>query len=90
MLMLDQAKQLFHAGNVRRIVVTQGDRTVVDLPLTAGAVGAVLAPWLAAVGVLVALVTGCTIRLKRPEEPAPGTAPGRDALPPSDGQSAGA
>ncbi|HEY7030979.1 MAG TPA: DUF4342 domain-containing protein [Thermomicrobiales bacterium] len=84
--MLDQVKRLIHAGNVRRIVVTQGDRTVVDVPLTVGAVGALLAPWLAAAGTLVALVTGCTIRLKRTEEPVPTAAQERDAtLPPDEG-----
>jgi hypothetical protein len=88
--MRDKVMQLIHAGNIRRIVVTQGDRTVVDVPLTAGAIGALLAPWLAAVGTLVALVTGCTIRLKRTEEPTPGTAQVRAGTPPPDGEAAGA
>ena len=88
--MRDQVKRLIHAGNVRRIVVTQGDRTVVDLPLTAGAVAVLLAPWLAAAGTLAALVTGCTIRLKRTEAPAPAAARERDAIPPSDGDATSA
>jgi len=58
-------KRLFHEGNRRHVVVTQGERQVVDFPLTIGVIGAVLAPPLAALGVVVALITGCSIAVKR-------------------------
>jgi len=65
--LLDRVKQLVHEGNVRRIVISQGERTVAEFPLTAGVVGAVFAPVLAAVGALAALLTDCSIAVEREE-----------------------
>jgi Domain of unknown function (DUF4342) len=62
---VEKLKQLIHEGNVRRVVVKQGDRTVAEFPLTAGVVGAVLAPVLAAIGALVALLRDCSIEVER-------------------------
>ena len=62
---LDKLKELIHEGNVRRVRVRQGDRTVAEFPLTAGVVGAVFAPVLAAVGALVALANDCSIEIER-------------------------
>lgn len=62
---IDKVKQLVHEGNVRRIVIKQGTRTVAEFPLTAGVVGTVLAPPLAAIGALAALLTDCTIEVER-------------------------
>jgi hypothetical protein len=61
---IEQVKQVIHEGNVRRIVVKQQGRTVAEFPLTAGVVGAVLAPVLAALGALVALIKDCTIEVE--------------------------
>ena len=58
-------KQLLHEGNVRRVIVKQGDETVAEFPLTFGVVGTVLAPVLAAVGALAALLSKCTIEVVR-------------------------
>jgi hypothetical protein len=58
-------KQLIHEGNVRRVRIRQGSRTVAEFPLTAGVVGAVIAPTLAAIGALVALIKDCTIDVER-------------------------
>ena len=58
-------KQLVHEGNVRRVVVKQGRRTVAEFPLTAGVVGTLLAPVLAAIGALVALLNDCSIEIER-------------------------
>jgi hypothetical protein len=60
-------KQLINEGNVRRISIKQGEHTIVELPLTGGVAGAVLAPWLAAVGAIAALVTDCSIVVERVE-----------------------
>jgi hypothetical protein len=62
---VDKLKQIIHEGNVRRVVVKQGGRTVAEFPLTAGVVGAVLAPVLAAIGALVALLKDCSIEVER-------------------------
>jgi Domain of unknown function (DUF4342) len=64
---LERVKQVIHEGNVRRVVIKQEERTVAEFPLTIGVVGAVLAPVLAAMGALVALLTDCTIELERVE-----------------------
>jgi hypothetical protein len=72
--LLDKVKDLIREGNVRRIVIAQGDRTVAEFPLTAGVVGAVLAPMLAAVGALAALLTECSISIER-EKTAAGAGP---------------
>ena len=68
--LVDTVQQLLHEGNVRRIVIKQGDHTVVEFPLTVGVVGANAAPTLAAVGAIAALLTDCTIEIER-DEPAP-------------------
>ena len=61
----DKLKQAVHEGNVRRVVVKHDGRIVAEFPLTAGVVGVVLAPVLAAVGALVALMKDCTIEVER-------------------------
>ncbi len=72
--LLERVKELIHEGNVRRIIIRQGDRTVAEFPLTVGLVGTVGAPILAAVGALAALLTNCSIAVER-EQPAPGGGP---------------
>lgn len=58
-------KKLVHEGNVRRIIVEHEGKTIAEFPLTAGVVGAALAPIVAAIGALVALVQDCTIHVER-------------------------
>jgi hypothetical protein len=62
---LERFRELMHEGNVRRVVVKHQGRTVAEFPLTAGVVGVVIAPVLAAVGALVALLKECTIHVER-------------------------
>lgn len=71
--MAQEVKRLIHEGNVRRVVVRQAGRTVAEFPLTAGVVGAVIAPVLAAIGALVALSKDCTIEVEREVPPVPPT-----------------
>lgn len=64
--LLARVKALIAEGNVRRITVKNKEgKTVVELPLTIGVVGAALAPVLAAVGAMAALVTECSIVVER-------------------------
>jgi len=58
-------KDLIHEGNVRRVVIQHDGRTIAEFPLTAGVVGAVLAPVLAAIGALVAVLQDCSIHVER-------------------------
>ena len=62
---LDKLKELLREGNIRRVRVRQGDRTIAEFPLTAGVVGAVLAPCLAAIATIVALAQDCSIDVQR-------------------------
>lgn len=64
--LLAKVKQLIAEGNVRRIIIKNKDgKELIHLPLTIGVVGAVLAPALAAVGAIAALVTECSILVER-------------------------
>ena len=62
---LDKLRDLLHEGNVRRVRVRHGGRTIAEFPLTAGVVGAVFAPGLAAIGAIVAIAKDCTIEVER-------------------------
>ena len=62
---LDKLRDILHEGNVRRVRVRNGGRTIAEFPLTAGVVGAVFAPGLAAIGAIIALAKDCTIEIER-------------------------
>jgi VanZ family protein len=64
--LLAKVKSLVNEGNIRRIIIKdESNKVLVELPLTIGVVGAILAPVLAAVGAIAALVTKCTIVVER-------------------------
>ncbi len=63
--LLEQVKQIVREGNVRRVVIKQGANVVAEFPLTAGVVGTLLAPVLAAIGALIALLNDCSIEIER-------------------------
>jgi hypothetical protein len=61
-----RAKELIREGNVRRLIVKNDQgHTVVELPLTAGVVGALLAPAWAALGAIAALAAHYTLVVER-------------------------
>lgn len=67
--LLKKVKELIAEGNVRKITVKNKEgKSIVELPLTIGVVGAALAPLLAAVGAIAALVTECTIVVERDDK----------------------
>jgi len=63
--LLEKLKDLIHEGNVRRVRIQHQGRTVAEFPLTAGIVGVVLAPVVAAVAAIIALLKDCTIEVER-------------------------
>jgi hypothetical protein len=63
--LLDAVKRLVHEGNVRRVIIKQDARVIAEFPLTVGVIGTVLAPMLAAVGAIAAVITDCTIEVER-------------------------
>ncbi len=65
---VDKVKELIHAGNIRRIILKNEEgRTVIEIPLTLGVVGAALLPVLAAVGATAALAASMTIVVEKIE-----------------------
>jgi len=64
--LLAKIKELIHAGNIRRIIIKDRDgKTMIEFPLTFGVVGAVLAPTLAAIGAVAALIGEATIVVEK-------------------------
>ena len=62
-------KKLVREGNIRRISIKNKEgRTLIEIPLTFGVVGALFLPTLAAIGAIAALVTECTIVVEKVEE----------------------
>ena len=69
--LLGKVKELIHEGNVRRLIIkNEAGETLVEVPLTVGVVGALVAPVAAAIGAIAALVTDCEITVERKEEEA--------------------
>jgi len=62
----EKIKEIIKEGNARRIIIKNEDgESVAEFPLTMGAVGALIAPILAAVGAIAALLTKCTIVVEK-------------------------
>ena len=53
-------KEIVDKGNVSRIVVSKGDKTVVNFPVTAGVIGTLLVPWGAILGIVAAMGAQCS------------------------------
>ena len=67
--LLGKVKEIVRAGNVRRLVVKNEEgKVIVDMPLTVGVVGTLLAPQLAALGAIAALVLRGTILIEKEAE----------------------
>jgi len=67
--LLARVKELLHEGNVRRIIIKQEGHTIMEIPLTVGVVGVLVAPVLAAIGAIGALIAQCSIEVVRSERP---------------------
>ncbi len=64
--LVKKVKELIHEGNVRRIIIAdKNGKTIVELPLSVGVVGFLVAPALLVAGSLAALLTECTITVER-------------------------
>ncbi len=61
-----KVNEVIKEGNVRRISIKdKSGKTIAEFPLSVGVVGAALAPVVAAIGAIAALVTECTIMVER-------------------------
>jgi hypothetical protein len=66
---LAKIKELIHEGDIRRIIIKDRDgKTMIEFPLTFGVVGALLAPTLAAVGAVAALIGEATIVVEKTDK----------------------
>jgi hypothetical protein len=65
---VDRVRELLHEGNVTRVIIKdEKGKTLLEIPATVGVIGTVLAPWLAALGVIAVLATKCKIVVERRE-----------------------
>ena len=63
---IKKVKELIREGNARRIIIkNEKGESIIEVPLAIGAVGALIAPTLAAIGAVAALVTNCTVVVVR-------------------------
>jgi CBS domain-containing protein len=66
--LVKKVKDILREGNVNRLIVRdEQGRLLLEVPAAAGLIGAILAPWLAALGAIAALVTECSISVERRE-----------------------
>jgi hypothetical protein len=66
--LVDRVKELLHEGNVTRVIVKdEMGKQLLEIPATVGVLGAVIVPWLAALGVIAVLATKCKIVVERRE-----------------------
>jgi Domain of unknown function (DUF4342) len=63
--LVEEVKKLYNEGNVRHLVITHEGHTILEIPVVLGVAAAVLAPTLAAVAAVGALLTHCTIDVVR-------------------------
>jgi hypothetical protein len=61
-------KEIFHEGNIRKVIIKDKEgKTLIEIPMTFGVVGALIAPQLAAIGAIAALLTEATIVVEKQE-----------------------
>jgi len=66
---IEKVKELIHEGNVRRLIIKDEDGKVyLEIPVTIGVIGVVLAPVLAAVGAVAAMVANLKIEVIRTDD----------------------
>ena len=64
--LIGRVKELIREGNIRRVIVrNEMGETLLEIPVTVGIIGALFAPYLAALGAIAALATRCTIAVER-------------------------
>ena len=67
--LIAKIKELLHEGNIRRVIIKNEDgRILIDIPLSVGVLGAFVAPQLAALGAIAALVTRGTVIVEKVEK----------------------
>ena len=66
--LIAKIKNLIKEGNIRKVIIKDKDGKIVfEIPLTFGVVGALIAPQLAAIGAIAALLTEATVVIEKAE-----------------------
>jgi uncharacterized protein DUF4342 len=66
--LIGKVKEIIHEGNIRRIIIKDKEgKIVLEIPMTFGVVGALIAPQLAAIGAIAALLTEATVVIEKEE-----------------------
>lgn len=66
---ISKIKELLHEGNIRRVIIKDKDgKILMEIPVTIGVVGVLLAPQLAALGAIAALLTEATVVVEKTEQ----------------------
>jgi hypothetical protein len=66
--LLARIKELIHEGNIRRVIIKDKDgKVMIEFPMTFGVAGVLIAPQLAAIGAIAALLTEATIVVEKKE-----------------------
>ena len=66
--LISKIKELFHEGNIRRVIIKDKEgKTIMEIPMTLGVVGVLIAPQLAAIGAIAALLTEATLVVEKSE-----------------------
>jgi hypothetical protein len=67
--LIGKIKEVIHEGNIRRIIIKDKEgKTVLEIPMTFGVVGALIAPQLAAIGAIAALLAEATLVVEKEEK----------------------
>ena len=67
--LIGKVKEVIHEGNIRRIIIKDKDgKTMLEIPMTFGVVGALIAPQLAAIGAIAALLTEATVVIEKEDK----------------------
>jgi hypothetical protein len=64
--LVKKIKEIIRKGNITKITVMNDEgQTLLEIPATVGVIGTILAPWMAALGVIAALATRCRIVVEK-------------------------
>jgi predicted regulator of Ras-like GTPase activity (Roadblock/LC7/MglB family) len=65
---ITKVKELLHEGNIRKVIIKDKDgKILMEIPVTIGVVGVLIAPQLAALGAIAALLTEATVVVEKAE-----------------------
>lgn len=60
---MNQLKDILAKGNATKLTIKKNNEVIINIPITAGLVGALVAPYLSAAGITVALLAKCSVEI---------------------------